>query len=167
MPCGEFMCVWAGHGSLSATECFCRDLGQTVAVFGFNLPSSLPSPAAVQVWDGDLSLMAQGGLVWALSSWAILLILPLALLMAPVPSSRGDLLPRDFPDFFLWVGVYPCGAGGEDCKAIWQLLSQFSSCVQQVPYSFWHVLFLCFWGGETLPVLSLNKAKQSKASRVP
>lgn len=44
-------------------RCFCRDLGQAVAVFGFNLPSSLPSPAAVQLWDGDLSLMAWGGLM--------------------------------------------------------------------------------------------------------
>lgn len=53
-------------------HCFCRDLGQAMAVFGFNLPSSLPSPAAVRLWDGDLSLMALSGLVWALSSWAIL-----------------------------------------------------------------------------------------------
>lgn len=49
-------------------HCVCRGLGQAVAVFGFNLPSSLPSPAAVQLWDGDLSLMALGDLLWALSS---------------------------------------------------------------------------------------------------
>lgn len=48
--------------------CSCRDLGQAVPMFGFDVPSSLPSPAAVQLWDGDLSLMALGGLVWPLSS---------------------------------------------------------------------------------------------------
>lgn len=28
-------------------------------------------------------------------------------------------------------------------------------------------LYLRFWGGESLPVLSLNKARQSKACRIP
>lgn len=44
-----------------------------------------------------------------------------------------------------------------------QLISEFSNHAQQVSYPLWHFLFLLFWGGETLAVLNLNRARQSGA----
>lgn len=43
----------SGMGLSVLQCCFCRDLGQAVVVFGFNLPFSLPGPAALQLWGGD------------------------------------------------------------------------------------------------------------------
>lgn len=83
-------------------RCFCRGLGQAVAVLGFDCPSSLSSP--VQLWDGHLSLMALAGLVWAFCPPEP--YCTLASLMAPVPISCGHQLPRDFPDFFLWYPLW-------------------------------------------------------------